>query len=55
MLRAKASVSFAVELLKLSEFFFERHSRQDRIDSIFDVSLSDLGGNGQDGKAKRED
>jgi hypothetical protein len=40
MFRTKVSITFAIELLKLSEFFFERHLREQRVDSLLDVRRS---------------
>ncbi len=37
MLGPKVSVTFTIKLLKLPKFFFERHPREQRIDSLFDV------------------
>ena len=37
MLGSKVSITFTIELLKLPKLFFERHPREQRIDSLFDV------------------
>src|ERR1051325_4889267 len=39
MLRAKVTVRLAVQLLKLSEFLFERHAREQRVYLLLDISL----------------
>jgi hypothetical protein len=54
MLGAKIPVAFTVELLQLSEFFRQSHSRQKRVDSSFVVRLTLLRGIRCDGKDECE-
>ena len=51
---AKVAVPLAVELLELPQLLFERHARQERVDSSFDVGLPVLCGDRQDGQKERE-
>src|SRR5262249_214402 len=40
VLRTKVAVAFAVELLQLAQFFFERHLHEQGVDALFDVAWS---------------